>query len=103
MTYSAHQAKVIAVDFDGTLAITPSHHEDFPKANPLMVSRVLEHYARYEFIVIFTARPEQDRSLVVKCLTEWGVPYDAIVMNKIRFDVLYDDKAIGKSSDDWPR
>lgn len=94
-----HYGKVVAFDFDGTLAITPSRDSQ-PVLNEKMRDKLLEHYDNYDFIVIYTARPETDRYFLSKLLAEWNVPYDAIVLNKLRYGILYDDRAIGPTAED---
>lgn len=98
--------RVIAVDFDGTITLTDgSLHtaEDYkPTPNYAMIDRISRHHEDYDFIVIFTARPEVERYEVMQLLLEWGVKYDAIVMGKLRYDLLYDDRAISPLDNRWP-
>ena len=68
-----------------------------------MIARVKEHHDNYDFIVIFTARPEADRSFVERMLREWNVPYDSIRMGKLRYDVFYEDRAISPEDARWPK
>lgn len=99
---STHNGRVVAFDFDGTLAFTPSRDAK-PEPNHAMIAKLMEHYDQYDFIVIYTARPETDRYLVQSCLESWRVPFDAIVLNKLRYAILYDDRAIGPTSDEWAK
>jgi len=96
--------QVVAVDFDGTITLNDTHGADSPLAfNGAMIERMKEHHANYDFIVIFTARPEADRPFVERKLKEWGVPYDALKMEKLRYDLFYEDRAVSPGDPKWPR
>tara|TARA_B100001057_G_scaffold150987_1_gene150915 strand:+ start:196 stop:513 length:318 start_codon:yes stop_codon:yes gene_type:complete len=99
--------KVVAFDFDGTLALhdTDDYQGDDTglKPNCPMINKVIQHHDGYDFILIYTARPEKDRLFLRRKLEEWNVPYDAIITDKPRYDVIYDDIAIGKHCPEWPK
>ena len=94
--------KVIAVDFDGTITESPIGDGE-SKPRLAMIECIREHRESYDFIVIFSARPESERQEVVAFLSEHCIPYDSIVLDKLRYDLLYDDRAVGPGSNDWPR
>jgi hypothetical protein len=97
------EKRIIAFDFDGTLTKAGSYETGKIEPNFPVIKRLREYYSEYLFIVIFTARPQDDFGIVSMFLKEWNIPYDSIVFNKIRYDVLYDDKAIGPKDEEWPR
>jgi len=90
--------QVIAFDFHSTLVekleeggVRPRHE---------MIEKLKEHYRNYDFIVIYTAAPESDRGEVAGQLASLEIPYDVLMMEKPRFDKMYDDRYVGPS-DDW--
>ena len=90
--------KVIAFDFHDTLVnelegggVSPRHE---------MIEKLKGYYRNYDFVVIYTAAPEADREEVAGQLASLGIPYDALMMEKPRFDKMYDDRYVGPS-DDW--
>ena len=80
--------RVVAIDFDKTLRT----HNDAP------IERVVAFAQRcfdaFDFVVVYTARPEADRTFVTTWLMRNDVRFDAVVMGKLRFDVLVDDRAV---------
>lgn len=97
------EPRIIAFDFDGTITKPGSYDSNIIEANPPVIEKLKSYYEDYLFIVIFTARPQSDHSMVSTWLKEHDVPYDSIVFNKIRYDVLFDDKAIGPNDEKWPK
>ena len=75
---------VIAVDFDDTLYQAKSFE------------RVKESLARlpFAFVVIYTARGEECRGFIKSWCLENGIRADAIECEKLRFDVLIDDRSL---------
>lgn len=73
---------VIAIDLDGTALLHPGH-----------VRKYFED--KNNFIIIYTARSESIRESTVQELQEKGIPYHALVMEKLRADVYIDDKNAG--------
>ena len=95
---SSEGRQVIAFDFHDTLVneleggrVSPRHE---------MIEKLKGHYRNYDFIVIYTAAPESDRDLISGQLASLGIPYDVLIMEKPRFDKMYDDRYVGPS-DEW--
>ena len=90
MTTQRLTRKIVAIDFDKTLC---------KDANLGSINHPIEKLMRHYYdlgctIIIYTARPEEDRHLLASWLVNKKVLYDALVMGKLRFDVLIDDKCI---------
>lgn len=91
-------AAPIAVDFDSTLTdgsgdpwwVDPL--DESP--NEQMVQLTNDLYHRNFPIIIFTARTEDVREETKYYLRKWGVKYHGLVMNKLGFAALIDDKAV---------
>lgn len=104
-------SKTIAFDLDDVLCVRTSNIGDIEKYNscqPIekMISLCNQcHEAGYK-VVIFTARGMSTQKgnvhdvysklyrLTVEQLSLWGVKYDQLVMGKIHYDILIDDKAL---------
>ncbi|MFD1513804.1 hypothetical protein [Halomarina rubra] len=84
----------IAVDFDATL--TQGEEDDRTAADPdpdeEMVHWVNEQYDAGHTIIVWTARPWDAANDTVARLTEWGVKWHGIRMEKGYADVYVDDK-----------
>jgi hypothetical protein len=80
--------KIIAIDFDGTLS----------DASGKPISKIISYtnacFDSGNFIVVYTARIEVDRTYVSCWLKEHGVKYDLIELGKLRYDLLVDDRTI---------
>lgn len=90
--------KVIAFDFHGTLVDELDGGEVVPRYE--MIDKLKGYYMNYDFVVIYTAAPGADRAEVEGHLASLGIPYDVLMMEKPRFDKMYDDRYVGPS-DDW--
>ena len=106
--------KTIAFDLDDTLCkrTTPTGgKEKYESCFPVeeMISISNELYDRGHKIIIFTARGmsifdgdvekvyQELFDLTSSQLKEWGVKYHELVMGKIHYDLLVDDKVINES------
>lgn len=106
--------KNIAFDLDGTLCDRPDNLEHlgpnkylYCTPNIEMINILNELSDKGHNIIIYTARGmgqfngdvkrvyDELYLLTEKSLNDWGVKYHKIVMGKIDFDILIDDKAIG--------
>lgn len=104
--------KIVAVDLDDTLCTRPLNREHLKAdkynfCTPLypMIETVNKLYDKYK-IVIYTARGmntyygDVERiyfnlyTLTYDQLLEWGVKFDELVMGKIHYDIMIDDKVI---------
>jgi 7-cyano-7-deazaguanine synthase len=85
--------RITAFDLDGVLCYEGESHEDYLTRRP-----------RKEYIdkinntlgikVIYTARLESDRDVTEKWLKIHKVQYDCLFMNKIPYDVFFEDKCV---------
>ncbi|UPW02049.1 hypothetical protein M0R88_08130 [Halorussus gelatinilyticus] len=84
----------IAVDFDKTLTEGERSyiHEEPEDPDEEMVQWVNEQYAEDNTIIIWTARPWEAAQDTVARLTEWGVDWHGIRMEKGNADMYVDDK-----------
>jgi len=108
--------KTIAFDLDDVICYRSDQYEnlgptkyDFCKPNYDVIEIVNQLYDEGNFIVIYTARgmsqfkgnvPLIYSELYVKTmsqLNEWKVKYNQLIMGKIHYDVLIDDKALNSS------
>lgn len=88
--------KVIAIDFDNTIYFG----NDWVDANTkLYVKKLMDK--PNNFIVIHTARRKDQRAFIENFLETNGIPYHALVMEKMRADVYIDDKNQGGLQ--WPK
>ena len=80
--------EIIAIDFDETL-----RRED-GTAIDHVVAFANSRFDGGDFVVVYTARPEEDRNFVTSWLKENAVHFDLVVLDKLRFDLLVDDKSV---------
>ncbi|MFC6724469.1 hypothetical protein ACFQE1_08795, partial [Halobium palmae] len=84
----------IAVDFDDTLS--EGEEDDFterpPEPHEETVHWVNEQYRKGHTIIVWTARPWDSAAQTVARLTEWGVHWHGLRMEKGHADVYVDDK-----------
>ena len=95
---SSEGRKVIAFDFHDTLVNKLEGGHVSPRYE--MIEKLKDHYRNFDFVVIYTAAPETDRDLISGQLASLGIPYDVLMMEKPRFDKMYDDRYVGPS-DEW--
>ena len=90
------EPKRIAVDFDKTLT-DPDGGTYFTEEPTLpnndMIVWVNERYKEGHTIIIHTARPWSEAMKTVGKLTEWGVRWHGIRMDKGSADLYVDDKS----------
>lgn len=90
--------KVIAIDFDGTITHNTDNYHSLD-IHQLQVNNVMANYIRtlhkeYHFIVIFTARLKHFTPEIEAFLRFHDIPFDLIHTEKLRFDVLIDDRTL---------
>lgn len=96
--------QVVAIDFDGTLYTPveasgrPSTPDEISTAkgtlNELVAAYAREAFDRGHFVVVYTARPHEDRWDIERWLRRMGVPFDCVRCGKLRYDTLVDDRAL---------
>lgn len=88
--YLRKRCPVIALDIDGVLC----HESDgFDYQNRVPQTVDTSDFGN-SYIVLYTARLESDREVTLKWLEEHGVKYDCLIMNKLPYSLLIDDRAI---------
>ena len=86
------------VDIDDT--ICHSIDGNYPEANPILkrIEKINKLYEQGHEVHYWTARGmttgKDWKSLTYKQLKEWGCKYSSLKMNKPKYDVWIDDKAI---------
>lgn len=109
-------SKIYAFDLDDTLCYRDSKYEHLgPKkylhCQPIkeMIDKLNVLYDEGNTIYIYTARGMSQFSgdvnkvheelyvLTLKSLDEWGIKHHGLIMGKIHYDFLIDDKSIGKN------
>ena len=109
--------KTIAFDLDDVICYRPKGYEhlgpnkyDYCKSNQSVVDLVNSLYDKGNKIVIYTARGMSQYkwnvaliyselySKTIQQLNDWGLKYDQLVMGKIHYDVLIDDKVLNSSN-----
>jgi len=103
--------KIIAFDLDDVLCFRTSEvpsKEKYHTCQPIpeMIKIVNDCYDDGNKVLIYTARgmnvykknlqliESELRELTEKQLSDWGVKYHELIMGKVHYDMLIDDKAI---------
>jgi len=88
----------VAVDFDKTLTKgtgKPYWVNSFDEEpDERMIETTNELYHRGHTVFIYTARDESVRRETQMWLDRWGVKHHGLVMEKLGFDVLIDDRTM---------
>jgi len=91
---------LIAVDIDGILTneiVGWDYTKRTPrKGNIGIVNGLLK---QGHVVVLYTARYEIDRAVTIDWLNKYGVQYSDLVMGKLQYDILVDDKAASDFND----
>ena len=107
--------KVIAFDLDDVLCYRESEEgkiDKYKSCKPInqMIEIVNKCYDQGNKIIIYTARGMTTQKgninmvysklyeMTKKQLNEWGIKYHELVMGKIHYDLLIDDKAINSTT-----
>jgi hypothetical protein len=109
--------KTIAFDLDDVLCYRPNQFEELGPSkysycvpNDEMIKLANSLYDEGHKIVIYTARGmsqfngnvteiySQLYTRTLKHLDEWGLKYHQLIMGKIHYDVLIDDKALNSAN-----
>lgn len=86
---------IVAVDFDGTIVQATNTQKISDKILNKEVRGKMMEIAKDSIIVIYTARLECDRPIIIKILKKHKIPYDVLLTNKVPFDILIDDQSRG--------
>lgn len=84
--YLRFHGGIKAIDIDGVLCEEQGRYE-YRKSKFFKIER------EYKYIVLFTARLAVDRALTLEWLKKNHIDYDALITNKLPYDILIDDKA----------
>jgi len=90
--------KVIFVDIDETICVTPDNPRDYHKSAPIMdnINKMNKLYDRGHKIIYWTARGSRtgtDWTEFTKAqLLSWGVKSHEVWCNKPYYDIFIDDK-----------
>ncbi len=109
--------KTIAFDLDDVICSRSNRYEnlgpnkyDYCEPNQSIIDLVNFLYEQGNKIVIYTARGMSQYkgnvsliyselySKTIQQLNDWGLKYDQLVMGKIHYDLLVDDKALNSSN-----
>jgi hypothetical protein len=92
--FDAEEHQRIAVDFDKTLTKGEESYitERAEKPDEEMVEWVNYQYRQGHTIIVWTARPWEAAQETVARLTEWGIDWHGLRMEKGHADVYVDDK-----------
>ena len=88
--YLKKYTQVQAIDIDGVLCETNGH--DYKNSKPINEA-IKALNTKNGVIVLYTARLETDRTMTENWLKKQGVKYDCLIMNKLPYDSIVDDKA----------
>ena len=111
-----NKLKIIAFDLDDVICYRPKEYEhlgpnkyDYCEPNQSVIDLVNSLYDEGNKIVIYTARGMSQYkgnvsliyselySKTIQQLDSWGLKYHRLVMGKIHYDLLIDDKALNSS------
>jgi uncharacterized HAD superfamily protein len=85
----------IAVDIDGLLTTETKGH-DYKNRTPNCenIRYVNALYHKGHIIILYSSRFLRDRRVTKWWLKCWGIHYHKLVLRKLQYDILIDDKAI---------
>jgi len=88
-------SKDIAIDIDGILTNETQGH-DYQNRTPNLenIKKVNELFNKGNHITLWTSRYPQDREITEAWLVNNGVSYNDLVLGKLQYDQLIDDKAL---------
>ena len=90
--------KVIYVDIDETICITPDNPRIYEQSNPIIenIDKINDLYDKGNKIVYWTARGSRSGidwyDLTKKQLVEWGAKHHDLRLDKPYYDIFIDDK-----------
>ena len=77
--------KTIICDIDGTIfKYPPGGHSDLVNVDPVMLPNVIKKFNEWEMkgcrIILITGRRESVREITEATLTDFGIPFDVLLM-----------------------
>tara|TARA_Y100000310_G_scaffold267782_1_gene279990 strand:- start:19271 stop:19630 length:360 start_codon:yes stop_codon:yes gene_type:complete len=104
------KGKIVCVDLDGTICEeVKKKSKKFEYAKRKIIPEAIEvlRWIRYKKfkIFIFTSRYKTDLKVTKNWLKKYKVPYDKLILKKLKYDYLIDDKCIGclRGGIDWKK
>ena len=97
----------LAIDIDGTLTneIEGYSNEAYTNRTPKFdkIELVNRLYDFGHTIILFSSRHEEDRSITTKWLHKYGIKFHRLVLNKLHYDFLIDDRGVhvNNFTQDW--
>ena len=89
--YLSKRKKITAIDIDGVLC----EEKNVPYENRNAIKENIEKINDTQgYKILYTARLEQDRKTTVDWLLKNNVKYDALIMNKLPYNKLIDDRSV---------
>jgi len=93
---------IIAVDIDGVLTLETEGFGEEVYWNRTSrtgnIRFVNDLYKAGYRIILYSARHEEDRQVTVRWLRRYKVKYHELILEKLKYDLLIDDRAISMSS-----
>ena len=93
-------AKIIYVDIDETICITPDNPRNYDKATPIKdnIDKINKLYEQGNTIIYWTARGSRSGinwfDLTKSQLEEWGCKYNQLKCDKPYYDLFIEDKSL---------
>ena len=85
----------IAIDIDGVLTNeTTGHDYEARTANNENICAVNTLYYQRHHIILYSARFVKDYKITERWLRVHNVLYDELILGKIQYDILIDDRAV---------
>lgn len=89
---------IIAVDIDGILTLETEGfgEEVYRNRTPLMenIRFINGLYEKGHHIILYSSRYKEDRQVTVRWLRRYKVKYHELILGKLQYDFLIDDKAV---------
>ena len=92
--------KIIFVDIDETICITPDHPREYKKAKPIYenIQKINDLYEKGNTIIYWTARGSRSGidwyDLTKQQLEDWGAKHHDLRCDKPYYDLFIEDRSI---------
>jgi len=85
----------IAIDIDDTLLEnSPAFEIHLAQPNPKVVSFITEVLAEGHEVVLYTARPWNQYSMILAALQKHQIPFNMLVCGKFPYDIMLCDRTV---------